>query len=382
MMPFVRCLLLPVSILLFLSGCKPRGEPELVLIGHIAPLSGSNEQRGEHARQAIALAVAEANSKEGNVIPGLRVAVLHVDSRGELESLQPEAVRLITVNRVVALFGGLNAAQIERLGQAARPYERALMTPAGVPANLWAENVFSINTSPSFRGQVLARFASLKLKAERVAVLIDGRRSSDTAVADAFNREFSKADHQAPRQHVYRSAAGLAKVIDETRDTKPQAILFAGAATDLATVRSLLRGTSLDAPLLFGGDGEELTAADAGASQGVYLTTPYNLDGGTSELQSFVKNYQNQFHEVPDSDALLAYDGVRAMFQALHHAKKPIDAAKVSGELARFLQDPFESLTGPIKFNKDHSARRPLFVVRMENGKMCEPERFEPEGME
>src|SRR5262249_36542112 len=101
MMPLIRAVLLPSLALLVLCGCKPRGEPEPILIGHVAPLSGPNEQIGESARQAIALAVAEANNREENLIAGLRVAVLHVDSRGELDALQPEAVRLITVNRVV-----------------------------------------------------------------------------------------------------------------------------------------------------------------------------------------------------------------------------------------------------------------------------------------
>lgn len=384
MIPLLRHALLLSFVFLALEGCEPRGESEPILIGHVAPLSGPNKQIGAHARQGITLAVAEANNTEENRKAGRRVAVLHADSRGELDALQPEAVRLIKVNRVVALLGGENAAQVERLGQAAAPYERALVTPAPVPLDPWGENVFSINASLSFQGQVLARFAHKKLHAERVVIVVDSRRTSEATVAQAFNKEFANAASHAPRQYLYGSTAELAKVAEMAREAQPQAILYAGGPANLAKARASLQGAGLTCPLLFGGEGEHLATreADPNANNGTYVATPYVAEGATPELQAFTKKYQEQFHEAPDSDALLAYEGVRTLFQAMRPLKKAIDAPKLRNELARFSKEPFDSLTGPIVFNKDHSARRPLFVVRLENGKMHDPQRFDPEGTE
>ena len=184
--------LFPGFILLALCGCKPKAEPGPILIGHVAPFSGPDKRIGEHARQAIVLAVEEAN-KEENRLAEQRVGVLHIDPHGDLKALQPEAVRLITVNRVVALLGGTNAAQVERLGHAAQPYEVALITPVAVPTELMVDNVFSVNASLAFQGQVLARFAAeeLKLKTEQVAVLVDVRRTANVTLAEAFSKEFS-----------------------------------------------------------------------------------------------------------------------------------------------------------------------------------------------
>jgi branched-chain amino acid transport system substrate-binding protein len=375
-MRFVGHVLLPCFVGLALWGCKPRGEPEPILIGHVAPFSGPDKRIGEHARQAILLAVEQAN-KEGNRIAGRRVAVLHVDLPGDLDALQPVAVRLIKVNQVVALLGGANAAQVERLGHAAQPYQVALITPAAVPVERLAENAFSVNASLTFHGQVLARFAATELKAERVALLADSQRTASMVLADAFHREFSKGS-QVSRLCIYKSGADLATAIEESKEAKPQAILYAGAAADLAKARTALQDAGLSMPVLLASDGEHLAAleANAKASKDLYWATPYVLDGGTPEQQEFAKEYQERFHEAPDVDALLAYDGVRVLFQAMRRTKG-IDAAKVRAELAR--SEAFESLAGRLLFDKDHAARRPLFVVRFENGAPRDPKRFDSE---
>jgi branched-chain amino acid transport system substrate-binding protein len=367
---------------LALSGCKTRGQREPILLGHVAPLSGPEKALGEHAKQAIELAIAKTN-KEEKGIEGRHVAVLQVDSRGEPGTLQPEAVRLITINGVVALLGGTTSAEVERLGQAAQPYGVALVTPAALPPGIPAENVFSVNAGLSFRGQVLARFASQELKAERSVVLLDGRRTSDMAVAEAFQKAFAKVGGQVPQQYLYKSAADLARAVQQSKNAKPQAILYAGAAADLATARDNLREAGLTIPLLFGGDAERLATQepDTKTLDGIYLITPYVLQGESQELQEFTRKYRDRFQEAPDSSALLAYDAIRVLVQAMRK-EKALRPAKVRAGLAGFLTEPFESLTGRILFTKDHSARRPLFVVRLEEGKMQAPVRFDPGAVE
>jgi branched-chain amino acid transport system substrate-binding protein len=341
-------------------------------------LSGPEKRTGEHARQAIELAVAKTN-KEENGIGGRHLAVLHVDTRGELDTLQPEAVRLIAINGVVALLGGTSTAAVQRLGQAAQPYGVALVTPAALPPDIQAENVFSINAGLSFRGKVLARFASKELKAERVVVFVDSRRSSELALVEAFNSAFTKASGQNPRQYVYKNEGELARAVPESKELKPQAVLYAGAAGELAQVRQSFREAGLTVPFLFGGSEEHLAAfeADTKATDGIYLATPYTLEGSGQEIQEFARKYRERFQEDPDTSALLAYDGIHVLVEAMRK-EKVFRPANVRSGLAGFLTDPFDSLTGRMVFAKDHSAKRPLFVGRLEGGKLRSGERVEP----
>jgi branched-chain amino acid transport system substrate-binding protein len=372
-------LLLTGTVLLAVPGCKSRVENEPIWIGQVVPLSGPDKRIGEHAQQGARLAIAEAN-KADKRIQGRRIAVLHIDSHGDLTALQPEAVRLIAVNHVLALLGGMDAAQTARLAQAAQPYNVALVTPAALSSELAAENLFSINASLHFRGQVLARFAAAELNVKQVAIFTDGRRPEGTTLAEAFTHEFSQVDGHSARQWIYKSATELAHVIPEVHEQKPQAILYAGEAAELAKARELLQEAQLTLPLLFGGDDGRLGAlgANASASNGIYLATPYVLEGSTPELQELAKEYHQQFHEDPDTEALLSYDGVRVLFQAMSRSQ-PLSAAGVSAALAQSSSQPFQSLTGSLVFSKDHFARRPLFVVLLKNGKMRNAKRFDPE---
>lgn len=380
-MRFLRWLLLP-GFLLILCGCRPKTEPGPILVGHMAPFSGPDKRIGEQARQAIMLAIEKANKEENSVVDR-RVGVLHTDPHDDLNALQPQTVRLITVNHVVALLGGANAAQVERLGPAAQPYDVAVLTPVAVPPEFMAENVFSVQASLAFQGQVLARFAAKELNAGQAAVLVDARRPASLALAEAFNKEFSKGSGQAPQQWVYKGEAELAKTIQESKTGKPQVILYAGAAADLTRTQTNLEAAELAIPMLLGADDDYLAALGSKPkpSNAIYLATPYGGEEGTPALQEFVKKYQDRFQELPGNDARLAYDGVRILIQAIRRAKLASSsevATKVRAALAG--SEDFECLTGRLSFNKDHSARRPLFVIRFENGEMHEAKRFDPEG--
>src|SRR5438128_9136266 len=120
-----------ILCLAFLPGCKGSSNPEPIYIGHLAPCTGPDTEIGEHAKQAIALAVDKVNTDGG--IAGRPVRVIHPSFPDNLNELVPVTVRLITVNHIVALLGGTNGNQAERIGRAAQPYEVALVTPAELP---------------------------------------------------------------------------------------------------------------------------------------------------------------------------------------------------------------------------------------------------------
>src|SRR5205823_3494821 len=160
---------------LALAGCQRSPAPEPILIGHIAPFDGPDKIIGEHAKQAILMAVEEVN-KEENRILGRRIGVLHPSYPAEdLKNLQPLAVRLLTVDKAVALVGGRDLDQARSLGRTAQAYESPVVTPTELPIEPLGENIFSVNVGLSFEGQALARFAAKDLNAQSVVVLMDER---------------------------------------------------------------------------------------------------------------------------------------------------------------------------------------------------------------
>jgi branched-chain amino acid transport system substrate-binding protein len=337
---------------------------EPLWIGHVAPLSGPEKAAGEHAQQGIRLAIVEVDA-EPNLVLGRKVAVRHADTRGDGKDAEAEAVRLVSVNRVVALLGGTDAFQAEHLVRGAESAGVPVVVQAAFPADSLSENAYCCAPSLSQRGKVLARFVAKDgFKAENVALLVDERDRAAAAVADAFRSAVSK-DRLA--RFGFQKPDEFAGLLTRAAKGKPKAVVFAGNVRDLPKLRSEQQRSSLDVPLVFAGEDGALPAllADRDLGEHVYAITSYLSSDPARSNAEFSSKYQAQFHEQPDVNAALAYDGARILFEALRSANST-NPATLRGALAGL--QSFESVTGPLTFGDDHFARRPLFVVQIKQG--------------
>src|SRR5262249_20457315 len=151
-----------------------------------------------------------------NGIQGRHVIVTHpAYPPDDLDKLQPLVVRLITVDRAVALLGGLDVGQARSLGRAASPYSVPLVTPAELPAELLGDNVFSVVPGLAFEGRALAQYTSKELgKSESVCVLADSGREASMAVADAFSKEFARNGKGRVYNWPYKSANDFSELLE------------------------------------------------------------------------------------------------------------------------------------------------------------------------
>jgi branched-chain amino acid transport system substrate-binding protein len=381
------------AALVLLAGCGGKTEQPPLWIGHISPLSGPNKSAGESARRAIRLAVEEANKNPDDDGAGRPVRVLHTNSRGDPAAFGAEATRLVRVNRVVGLLGGMNEKDIQEF----RRLEGTgvcLVSPAGsVGESARGGNVFFTGLAPAQQGRALARFAEEK-GFTHVVVLADAEDSAGRyrAVADAFKERFMKVDRKKSRRRrqvlltgpwfygqdtsLEKRAGQIVRQLQQTgksKKVKIDAILLAGEADAVVKLREALRSSRL--PVLFGGDeGSSRTLLEEPeAGQGVYLAKAFVPDAGTGQAKTFAKHFKQRFAEEPDVYAALAYDDARILFTALRQAKA-LEADAIRDALAG-LKD-FPSLTGPLSFNSRGQAERTIFIVRIEKGKAVKLKRY------
>lgn len=372
--------ILPSLILcLSLAGCGSRTPSDPILIGHLAPESGPAKEIGTHETEGLILAVEQANQQEEKVA-GRGVAVLHADTRGNPDLVQPTAVRLIAVNRVAALLGGGDAAEAERLSRVAQQYSLPLLTTSGLPAPALGAFVFPVGVAPEEQGRALARFATQELKADRVAVLTDLRRADSVALAETFAKEFRKIVGSPAVEFTFQKEDEFPGLARQVVAAQPRAVLVAGSADALPRLRAELHSAKLAAqvPLVFGGEevSDKALTADGDPDRPVYRATAYPAGDAVPTAREFGKTYQERFGRAPDVHAVLAYDSARLLFEALRQAKSA-NGTKVRDELAKLSN--FESLTGPFSFQPDHSPRRAVFVVHLEKGPAKLVKRYEPE---
>lgn len=351
------------------SGCSRKVPVEPIRVGHIAPQSGSLKAVGIEARQGILLAVEEANKEEDKVL-GRRVEVDHADTRGDRDAVRAVLVRLLSVNKVAALLGGSEVADLEDAGSLTRSHKTPCILSSGRVAKPIGDYLYYTGLVPQWHGQVLARFASQELKKTKVAVLSDGSSRDD--LVEAFAKELPKDGILG--RWTYKNSETLKTATAELRARRPEAILFAGPVGDLVSLTPA--ATDPPVPILFAGDEDGVQALQHIPEQTpLYLATAFVADAEGAAPRAFTEKYRQRFGSEPGAPAALAYDDARLLFEAIRRANS-VEGAKVNETLSTM---SFDGLFGQLAFDPHHVVSRPAFLVRIVNGQAKTVKRYEPE---
>jgi branched-chain amino acid transport system substrate-binding protein len=392
---------LPVALLsgllVFVLGCG-KSAPEPLYIGHVAPRGLAERNIGDSADHGILMAVEEV--KDDPPIAGRVVTVLNPETRG-VESFPPVApratgaelpasegpvpgsdsfssvaTRLITLNRVAALLADTPAAATERLCrivQQGSPFTQQgvpLIASSGLPGSALAPFGFSVGIAPAEQGKYLARYAAQELKTKHVDLVVNSQLLISQPLTIGFAAEFEKTEGSKLERHVFADAKKLAALVEKLQLEEGGLVVCVGTEEDLATLTADKKMEGR--PILFGGEERIKPTADPN----VMYPTAYFSDGGTPRAQEFEKKYRARFGQAPDVTAGLAHDGARVLFEGLRKAKS-VRGEKIRDELRELKK--FESLTGPLSFDKDNNTRRPVFIVRRDKNGVTLLKRYDPE---
>jgi branched-chain amino acid transport system substrate-binding protein len=241
------------------------------------------------------------------------------------------------------------------------------------------ENLFSLAVSPAYQGRVLAQFAATDLKVKHVAVLADSAAAVSGELSAGFVQEFRKTKDARVDELSYGKEADFPDLVKGIAKSQPAAILVAGKASDLLKIRGQLHEAKVTAPLLFGAaEGSWPKLAEDGSEGGdIYASTVFATDGLTAAGREVAGKYRKRFDQDLDVHAAQAYDSIRLLAEALRRAKTTL-GTRWREELVRL--DDFESLTGPLQgFDRDHNARRPVFILHREGKQVKLARKFDPE---
>jgi branched-chain amino acid transport system substrate-binding protein len=346
------------------AGCSGQTPPAPLFLGHIATLSGADARAGKSAEQGIRFALQELGPAASENLAGRPLVVRHVDAAGSLDNLEGQAARLVSVNRVVGLLGGLTKEEALRLDRSRVP----VLSAAGMRTSAMSDLLFTTGLAPSTQGRVLAEFLVEEAPAAGT-LIVDPRREEALACAEHFRRTWEelwqKKDAKARPPHWVELTLPKDVKLGEWATVpvkdKPKAVVFAGNAADFEELR---KAWGASVPLLvFAGDDGSWSPSDAVAGQTIYLATVFAAGKETAKVHEFVKSYRASNREDPDVHAAIAYDNLRIFVEALKKSQSE-KADKLREELHK-IQD-FAGVAGPLTFTREQHLRRPVFIARVE----------------
>jgi len=360
------------------TGCRDGHEG--VAVGQVTSLTGASAAAGKSAEAGVQLALEELNA-EGGVL-GTSIRVPTADDRSTMDGAAGALLDLVKGRRVAALIGTMPADGNLFVAPIAEDNRIPLLSAASTSPRLTAtgEWVFRACYVDGMQAAAMAVFATQSLRLTRLAILTATGNEASSTLASVFRQTATRLGGTIVAEEAYDdgeldwkaqlralAAASAEAVYVPGRDT--DVVFFAVQARELGVRITVLGGDTWG--------GSEITQMGGGRDAGVvYFTTQWSEDEATPEVQRFVARYRARYGgTTPDAMAALGYDAMRMMAAAIARAGST-DAEKIRDALAQTRD--FPGVTGPITIDAQRDARKPVVVVRLEDGRLRFVERIVP----
>ncbi|MBI2484739.1 ABC transporter substrate-binding protein [Candidatus Uhrbacteria bacterium] len=233
---------------------------EPITLGFIGPLTGDAASLGLASRAAVELAVEDVNQDGG--VNGHRLEVIYEDGQCNPTAGTNAAAKLMNVDKVPLIIGGLCSSETSAFGPAAMQNKTVVLSYCSSAPSLSDLGKYFFRDYPSDLGQgkVAAEYAFEKLKAQNVAVLFHDT-AWGTGLRDVFKGRFEElggkivsVDGAPQDSRDYRT------VLTKIKNSAPDVIYFAGypegsiaalkQANELGITTQFLGGDAWDDPKL------------------------------------------------------------------------------------------------------------------------------------
>ncbi len=350
-----------------LAGCSADEEPgdgsgssEPIVIGGLAPLTGDVSQYGIAVRNAIEMAVEDIN-EAGGILGGRQITFICEDEKGDATEATNAYTKLVDNDGIVALLGDVTSAPCKAVAARAAADNLPMLTPSGTDAEITTigENVFRTCFIDPYQGQLMANYAAKELNAKTAAVLYDSGDSYSTGIAKAFV-EAAKAEGMTITNELgYASGStDFNAQLTSIKSSNPDVLLLPVYYSDVALIVSQIKQQGITSTLL-GADGWDGVAAQLDpttrdvVADKAFFCSQYSAVSTDPELQAFLTEYKEKYNLEPNMFAVLGYDSMHIMAEAIEKAGST-DSDAIIQALA---ETNYDGLTGTTTFDE---ARNPV----------------------
>lgn len=335
--------------------------------------------------------VDELNATGG--VAGHPIELVVFDDKGDPESAERIAEQIGTDSDIVAVIGHANSETSRPAAHLYRLYKVPALTPTATNPNISLLNdwYFRLIYNDNLQAKVLAHYLRSVMEHESVAIVMDqsvyaqtlSRTFANTAADIALNVgaefSFSPESPDSVMQEIGRRISLMneldAVLLVMTMSQAERFLPFLrrnGAQADLI-------GTDSLSHIQFSSEHRVEPASAPAFLEGLLLPVPFIPDTASRGARDFMAEYEAKYGDSPTWAALFGYDTVLVLASALDRISSQLqsgDTASIREAIRDQLADMgtpdtgVSGLTGPIYFNPDGDVIRPIYLGKVDDGRL------------
>jgi branched-chain amino acid transport system substrate-binding protein len=341
--------------------------PAEIVLGVIAPVTGSKAEQGQQFTEGAKVAVDEINAAGGVNGSMLRLEVL--DDQGQPSEAVAAAQRLASNSDVFGVIGPSSTAS----SSAAIPVlERAkivaISPSASTPSLVTKNQSFYIMSLPlSAYAPLVPKLAVDRFGAKDLAIIHvkDDWGEAVTKIAHKWSE-----DNNVPvvaEANYTQGERDFKAQLTALLDKDPDALVLNTHYTEGALVTRQARELGYDGPIVAQGTVvyTQFIELAEDAAEGVVSWTDFLATLDMERVAKTVEKFQKAVGKVPQQYHVTTHDGVMILTEALR--KVGCDRAALSSAVGQTKN--FPGLIGSISFNAERLPEKELFWVEVKDGK-------------
>lgn len=367
------------------SGGGDAASADTIKIGANLELTGAVAAFGQSQLQGVKLAVEEVNAAGG--VDGKKIELIEQDNATKQEESTRIATKLITESKVHVLLGAAISSDTLAAVQIANDKKVPMLTPSGTNSditfnskkNKLNEYVFRACFTDPFQGKVMADFSTKKLSAKKAVIYIDNSSDYSKGLSKSFREAFTAGGGTIVGEESYQTKdTDFKAVLTRIKTLNPDVIFVPGYYEEVGKILKQAREMGINAPMM-GGDGWDapqlVDIAGKEALQNTFISNHYSPEDPDPKVKKFVDAYKAKYNAVPDAMAVLGYDAVYMIADAVKRAGGP-DREKIKNALAE--TKDFQGVTGKIALDKNHDPVKAAVVLEYKDGKQVFKDKIVP----
>jgi branched-chain amino acid transport system substrate-binding protein len=221
-----------------------------------------------------------------------------------------------------------------------------------------------------FQGKVMAEYAYYTVGARTAGILFNNANDFSVGLTEAFKENFESLGGTIVESQSFSGSdvKDFNVQLTNIKKRNPDVLFAPCMLAELPLILQQARNVGITCPILSGdaADTPELAVmAGVDVVEGLTYTSAFSADSTEPKAVEFVRAYREKFNEVPNSNAVLAYEGTMVMLEAIKNADS-LDRTSIRDAMAAI--EGLELPSGSISFDENRNPIKGAVILQFQDG--------------